>query len=892
MVQVPSQIVIQAGDGQTADPGLPVPIRPSVVVQDATGRAVPNVSVTFSVDSGGGAVTGGTITTGADGIATVGEWRLGAAEGRNLLRASVGSVTPVRFVAIGRVLLVTLIDNAPVPVTGGLLRISKPGDPNDGLELGVRPRSYPTETRWTISAARSISIPLPAGAFQVGPAVRVENGMGYADSVMTLSIPARAGADTALAAFYYDSTTKWLEAIPIAARTATHVTIGTRHFSTSAVWQPSAAAGVLGRAAAGSVPFGSVVVVVIGVVPGVLRSQITTSFVPGVDDWEFTNYGSFLSPNGYCAGWSITSMYYHYRHRQALGPLSGKFGLLTNPFPDDNPQGIRFASVVQESIDWNSSFKFLTQLDSLAVGQAVDPDVVHYHSMVVSLFATRRPQYMAVSNDTLAHAVVVHEANGGDLLFVDPNLPGSTRLVSNVSGLFQPIQFSANAGSSPDALTRFRLVGVSAMMSMAKLDVEFARVPAGTAGDGVFPATSLEVWNRLLGAWEPLVDGIVVPSDTIFVRADCPTCPIPINPATPADKRQGVSLVDALGSPLATGRPTAQYVQRPGSARIGITTEALQRKSPTATAWKYVNFNWLLVTSVVGQVQPRQLRIGKDSTVQFEAVIQGAVITSGFHRWRFTQGGITDTVTVSGASTVNYQFTRDGRYAVAVEVLSKGRPVLRDSTTVDVVSPPAWKFTTVTVAYSVVQPGPLLANPAQQICYACWQRDSLMWERIRTGQSEGGLLHLGQDSTITGVLGVKGVYVIEGSNITLPRMSTAFDFRVTTLSGVPPAAGQITSHALVHVKLSAGVSTADPTLNEGYAEAGSTTSGRIDGLVWGPANPTIGFPFNLRQAAVRFNGDVVTGTLTYMYRMYAGGTVGVENRRSAATVTFVAVRLR
>jgi hypothetical protein len=59
-----------AGDGQTVTAGMPVPVRPSVLLLDLYGNAVSDVVVTFEGDG----VSGGTQVTDESGIATVGGW--------------------------------------------------------------------------------------------------------------------------------------------------------------------------------------------------------------------------------------------------------------------------------------------------------------------------------------------------------------------------------------------------------------------------------------------------------------------------------------------------------------------------------------------------------------------------------------------------------------------------------------------------------------------------------------------------------------------------------------------------------------------------------------------------------------------------------------------------
>ena len=66
---VATQIVLQAGDGQTAAVNAAVAIPPSVVVRDASNNPVAGVGVTFSVATGGGAVTPAAVATDASGVA-------------------------------------------------------------------------------------------------------------------------------------------------------------------------------------------------------------------------------------------------------------------------------------------------------------------------------------------------------------------------------------------------------------------------------------------------------------------------------------------------------------------------------------------------------------------------------------------------------------------------------------------------------------------------------------------------------------------------------------------------------------------------------------------------------------------------------------------------------
>jgi Bacterial Ig-like domain (group 2) len=96
-------IGVNAGNTQTAVAGAALATAPAVKVNDADGNGVSGIAVTFAIASGGGSVGGGSQTTNASGIATVGSWTLGTTAGANTLVATSTGLTgsPVTFTATG-----------------------------------------------------------------------------------------------------------------------------------------------------------------------------------------------------------------------------------------------------------------------------------------------------------------------------------------------------------------------------------------------------------------------------------------------------------------------------------------------------------------------------------------------------------------------------------------------------------------------------------------------------------------------------------------------------------------------------------------------------------------------------------------------------------------------
>jgi hypothetical protein len=86
-------------EGYLAQIGSEVTPPPAVLVVDSYGNPVAGSAVTFTVTQGGGSVTGGSATSDASGVATVGSWTLGTTAGTNSLRARISGGASVTFTA-------------------------------------------------------------------------------------------------------------------------------------------------------------------------------------------------------------------------------------------------------------------------------------------------------------------------------------------------------------------------------------------------------------------------------------------------------------------------------------------------------------------------------------------------------------------------------------------------------------------------------------------------------------------------------------------------------------------------------------------------------------------------------------------------------------------------
>jgi len=194
-----------AGDAQTATAGTNVGTAPAVKVADQFGNPVSGVLVTFAVASGGGAVTGASANTGADGIARVGSWRLGNAVGSNSLTASAAGLANVTFTATGAVgaaARVQITNTAPVLTVGQTFKLaSRVFDANNN-ELANAPVTYTTSntavatvnaSNGTITAAGPGNATITATASTGVSATQVISVIGHPSGVLVGTVAGRVG---------------------------------------------------------------------------------------------------------------------------------------------------------------------------------------------------------------------------------------------------------------------------------------------------------------------------------------------------------------------------------------------------------------------------------------------------------------------------------------------------------------------------------------------------------------------------------------------------------------------------------------------------------------------------------------------------------------------------
>ncbi|MBN1934195.1 MAG: zinc ribbon domain-containing protein [Anaerolineae bacterium] len=369
-----------------------------------------------------------------------------------------------------------------VAVSGGEIRVSNPNGEIDGLSIDVPPDAYPKETRFTIST-RPIKTHRFGDLFDpITPLITIDNGHGLAAEPMRVEIPIRLGPDEFAMAFFWDPRTGKLEGIPLIGLTADKITLVTSHFTELVVSRVK--------------------------VDKLGKVTVETGFAPGVDDWQFTNYGSIIAPGGHCAGQSISMMWYYYEKRLGAGerPLYGRYdnnnyGFGTIDFYEDDSWDYRLASTVQLAVDWDAKSRILFN----ALGWASDS--LTWHAFAYSMALTGEPQYMAIGryekdaegNDVRrGHAIVAYRIDGNSIYVADPNYPGqANRTIRYENDAFLPYASGDNANdiaaNGAKAYTEIRYMAKSALVDWDQIGVEYAKMLKGEVGKDRFPSYILSV---------------------------------------------------------------------------------------------------------------------------------------------------------------------------------------------------------------------------------------------------------------------------------------------------------------------------------------------------------------------------------------------------------------
>ena len=455
-----------------------------------------------------------------------------------------------------------IVASQVVGTSGGGVKVQKPGDPLDGLEIQIPAGAYSSDRQFNISSAPISGHDFGEYFQPLSPLITIENGGEYSNGLMTVRIPVEIPPDYFAMAFYYDEETGSLEGIPFVSADETSVTVATRHFSNLTV------SGIENA-----------------VLDALLEAGIDSGFRPGADDWQFTNYGSYIAPGGHCAGQSLTALWYYCERPDGVDPFlwglydkNGKEPATPDLWADDS-YGYRFASTVHEDINW-SSFEndFMFELRGAS-------DELAFKAFAYGMQLTGEPQEVGIySSAGGGHDMICYRVDRGNLYIADPNYPGNTeRRIEYSNGSFKPYNSGANAAEieagNGKAYETIQYCAKTATIDWARIAARWNEFKAGTIGNDRFPAYQIVVVDDENNA-EPLVDGYVSELKKIRIRVDAN---VPLGTKV---YRNGVKVDrDANG----------KYELADGNNIIGVEIWGDVNNDPQNRQWQYIDFQYINV---------------------------------------------------------------------------------------------------------------------------------------------------------------------------------------------------------------------------------------------------------------------------------------------------------
>lgn len=744
----PATVSIQAGDGQTADPGAPLATAPSVVVRDSVNRPVPNVAVRFAVDSGGGTITGAAAVTGTDGIATLAGWRLGPQEGPQVLSVTVGSLSPVRIRALARVATVTL---PAKPLTGGAgtIVVSRPGLPLDGVTLTVNAGAFGAAGELAIGIASSADLVMPAGMRASSPALTLLPNGGSQEGPVLLSMPTSVALDTPLVVVARRAD-GGLAVLPTVRRTATTIDVSVPPAAALVFTNPSAPVRASSDAAtsSSSVPAqnaqGAPFIFQLPIDPSLLAGGFDSGFRPETDGWPFASmidaYGVRDAPGSALQRQSLDhaaamSAIWYFRNQRTGGALRSRFmeapGVLLS-----TRMGIRWNAWLESRMP--ASYRAFGLDHAQRTAAASDPAGTARNS-----FLALQSMFLLQHGAPQAVGLYEKDAAGGNVEFalgiayrttanaVDVAVPqsaeGGFRITLGPTG-WQPAALRFGALSRPVTITGITAILVGGGFLDAVMASTWPQVADKTFGDALgWPA------GVLMSKYGELDADDVVLLDPLQHWWECSACESTGWTQTPVQPHP-TALVPFLWQSRRGDGTWSSTVSQNSSLRLSTTSFApgeskrtagfaLLHPGPLAQVdnaigepawidWRIVNYRTLAT-----RIAPADSVVAsKDTSITF--AVSAVNVPSGTLRYRWTvraaDGTGGDSVETSVPTwTKNFTLGTD-RFVVSTILQGTGkRPIGRDSVRVKLDAAPwaAWRVSS--FAVSVPRDDRAQQNPTQ-----------------------------------------------------------------------------------------------------------------------------------------------------------------------------------
>lgn len=562
---------------------------------------------------------------------------------------------------------------------GGIIKIEKPGDKLNGMEIIIPPNAFTQTKTFKISYAEIKEHQLGQYFNPISPMIKVSYEGGYSDGPIEVKIPIKLPKDDFAMGFFYDEKTGSLEGLPIESLDSNLITISTRTFASSSS---------LGKSNRRDDISSSLFMVISSLSESILKSQtvIASGFAPGYDDWEFINKGSYIAPKGHCAGQSMTAMWYYYeKNLKGESNLFHRFDEVNDKLKpgllwQDNPLGYKFASVIQKDFNFDNWIESLTW-------KANYPGLV-FKAFAVSILLTGEPQFVLIRNSALkvGHAMIVYKVNynEGKLYIADPNYPNnrvgdgteSVRTINYVNNILEPYETGLIAGEHSTAMDQIGYFGKTSYINWDQIGQRWIEFENKTIGNTSFPPYQLKIKND---GDKDLIDQQITDKDTLKIYCRCPLA----DGILGTDHYMLIEVYDEKGNQIS--RLADEFKGIPEIALLnGINKIGVYIEGSINNKWRYLDFKWLRITRHSLIIEPDPLIGIWNSEYTFTARAFGTAPNPYKMVWNF--GDASPEVTVENDSTVKHIYKTQNTFEVKVSLYNKDNNKLAEAKSTAIIS--------------------------------------------------------------------------------------------------------------------------------------------------------------------------------------------------------------
>ena len=566
-----------------------------------------------------------------------------------------------------------------IPSTGGTLVVDDPGSAIQGMTIEVSAGSYATDRVFKVSEAFITKHKFGSNFNPITPLIQIENGGGYANEPINITIPIKLPEGHFAMGFIYDETTGNLEGMPVLELSSTSITVQTRHFMSGSSlrnnWILEKSSPVQNTA------YLSMVIASVSESALKKKTVISSNFRIGADDWEFINWGSYIAPGGHCAGQSITAMWYYYEQKlNNQDPLFNRFNMLNKKKEPlwmwmDNPLGYRFSSVIQNDFNFNG---WISQLNF----QSYLPSIV-FKCFAASILVTGEPQFVLINNSEGqgGHAMVVSGVNyeEGILYIADPNYPNnydisgveSIRTIELVNDQFRAYETGLNAGAQSTTMDQIGYFAKTTFIDWSQIGKRYNEVldrTIGTVAPNNFPEYQIKVSNS---DGKQIYEGFTINKDTLDCYTVSAGAEVFYNIQN--EKRIGVMVYDDKGNLVSTkGRQiNAKVKLKKGKNLLGFYVFGWRSGYKEGEKYidQFIDYQWLNIIYSPLEIEPDPLIGNINEAYTLACKSNGEVPNRYKMVWDFGDGS--PEVNIANDSMVTHTYQTEGNYLTRLKLYDR-----------------------------------------------------------------------------------------------------------------------------------------------------------------------------------------------------------------------------